>query len=839
MSEPRQPESTEHHEPSAESPRPEKQTILDSLTARYRPLRYHAMGGMGVICVAIDRELQREVAFKEIKREYADHPEALTRFVREAEVTGRLQHPGIVPVYSLGYHSDGRPFYTMRFIEGASLHTEIRQFHDAQRPRDGSERSLALQRLLRRFIDVCYTISYAHSRGYLHRDLKPANVMLGPFGETLVVDWGLAKSLGNAPTSTRDPSDPLATVSPGHSTLLLGEPVVSAPMSSFTLADDGQIPADLGVEHQTRLGAILGTAAYMPPEQASGHIDQLSEASDIYSLGATLYEILTGQTPFEGESSKEVLDQVRQGCFRRPREVLSSVPRELDAVVMRAMAFRPEDRYSTARALAEDVEKWLADLEAEAIAAIKAREALQSAQEQRQLALETLRKVVEDIDSQLKHQPGLQAVRKALLKDVLSGLNRVARAADTTDAIDHQTIAVHFEMGDIYLYFESGGASQALAQYRKAHELARKFVEAQPDNLIAQRDWSRSWRRLGDVELRTGNTGPALEAYQQSLDVAKRLSEIDPQNREIRRELSVAWEKYGDILVQRGEFTHALGVFQISLDLREGLVREEPEETSYRKDLTRAWIKLGNILSRLGKPPEALEAFLKGLGLAQKLAEEQPNDPSSQRHLCRALGRTGDMQLQLGRFDEALQTYQQNVDICQQLAEEDPSNLQARSDLSKAWNRLGDVFAQMGEPRRALMTHQNALTIALELTAGDSTNAPIQRDLSFIWSKMGELQHRLGDYEQAHKSLSRMLEIRKKLADADKDNAQAHRDLQSGYTLNGYLALERKDWPKALQGFEKALKVAEEFVKPEFFKQSIPRLKKKIEECRSRLDGKR
>lgn len=845
MSEQSRPESTEHHEPNDPTPEVEatRDMVLPAIGTRYRPLRYHAMGGMGVIFVALDHEFHREVAFKEIKRELAHHPEAISRFVREAEVTGRLQHPGIVPVYSLGYHPDGRPFYSMRFIEGASLHLEIRQFHGANlQPREAGERSLALQRLLRRFIDVCNTIGYAHSHGYLHRDIKPANVMLGPFGETLVVDWGLAKSIRTPlpiPRAEGMPVVDLPLGPIGDSTLILEvevPPVVED--SSLTINEDEADALDSGDEHQTRLGAILGTAAYMPPEQAHGRIDQLSEATDIYSLGATLYEILTGQAPFDGESSQEVLKQVREGVFRKPREVLASVPRELEAVVLRAMAFRPEDRYPNARALAADVEKWLADLEAEAIAAVKAREALQSAQEQRQLALETLRKVVEDIDGQLKHQPGLQGVRKTLLRDVLNGLQQVARSADTTDAIDHQTIAVHFELGDIFLYFESGGSNQAVAQYRRAHELARKFVEAQPTNVIAQRDLSRSWRRLGDVELRAGNTGPALEAYQQSLEVAKHLAEVEPRNREIRRELSVAWEKYGDILAQRGEMNHALGVYQISLDLRLALVREEPENSSARKDLTRAWIKLGNILSRLGKPEQGLQAFQEGLTIAQKVADEDPTDASSQRHLSRALGRTGDMQLQLGDYHAALETYQQNVDICHHLAEEDPHSLQARSDLSKAWNRLGDVFAQMGEPRRALMTHQNALTIALELIAADSTNAPMQRDLSFIWSKMGELHHRLDDHEQSRLACEKMLEIRLKLAEADHANAQAHRDLQSGYSLNGYLACDRKDWKAAVRWFEAAVKVGEEFVKPEFFRQSVARTRKKLEECRSKI-GKR
>jgi serine/threonine-protein kinase len=160
---------------------------------RFRILRPYARGGLGIVFVAQDEELHREVALKEIQVQHADHDESRARFLLEAEITGGLEHPGIVPVYGLGHYEDGRPFYAMRLIKGDSLKEAIARFHQADGPgRDPAERGLALRQLLRRFVDVCNAVAYAHSRGVLHRDLKPANVMLGPYGETLVVDWGLA-----------------------------------------------------------------------------------------------------------------------------------------------------------------------------------------------------------------------------------------------------------------------------------------------------------------------------------------------------------------------------------------------------------------------------------------------------------------------------------------------------------------------------------------------------------------------------------------------------------------------------------------------------------------------
>ncbi len=184
--------------------------------SRFRILRPHARGGLGEVFVAKDEELNRNVALKEIQSEFANDPDSRSRFLLEAEVTGGLEHPGIVPVYGLGQYEDGRPYYAMRFIKGYSLREAIDQFHrkaenTEQKAREpGTEQKLEVpppdyntlpfRELLSRFIDVCQAISYAHSRGVLHRDLKPSNVMLGSFGETLVVDWGLQKPARSSTT---------------------------------------------------------------------------------------------------------------------------------------------------------------------------------------------------------------------------------------------------------------------------------------------------------------------------------------------------------------------------------------------------------------------------------------------------------------------------------------------------------------------------------------------------------------------------------------------------------------------------------------------------------------
>ena len=296
---------------------------------RFRMLRPHARGGLGEVFVALDAELHREVALKQILEKHADDPVSRQRFVAEAEITGGLEHPGIVPVYGVGTTAGGRPYYAMRFIKGDSLKVAIEHFHgdDALKDNPG-RRSLELRKLLRRFTDICNAIDYAHSRGVIHRDLKPANIILGKHGETLVVDWGLAKAIGRA-----DPS--------------IGEQTI-APSSSGS--------------SETLPGSALGTPAYMSPEQAGGDLDRLGPRSDVYSLGATLYCLLTGKPPFEGEDIGEILRKVQAGDFRTPRELDASLDKALEAVCLKAMATKPEDRYAGCRALADDVERWMADL---------------------------------------------------------------------------------------------------------------------------------------------------------------------------------------------------------------------------------------------------------------------------------------------------------------------------------------------------------------------------------------------------------------------------------------------------------------------------------------------
>ncbi len=310
---------------------------------KYEVKKEHARGGMGRVLLAKDRTIGRDVALKEllpgmagsssipgsIPQDASGSGGIVERFLREAKITGQLEHPNIVPVYEIGKNDDNSVYYTMRFIRGVTVADRLRDIRKDESLR-ADEKLAARIKLLERFIDVCHAIGYAHSKGVIHRDLKPDNIMLGDYGETLVLDWGLARVKGQEDKALRD--------------LAKGSIRLSA---SLFEADSQALTID---------GSIVGTPAYMPPEQARGELDQVDEQSDVYALGAVLYQILTGHAPYEGPMAALIIQQVLAGPPLRVRAREPKVPPELEALVEKAMARDKSQRINSALELASEVQ---------------------------------------------------------------------------------------------------------------------------------------------------------------------------------------------------------------------------------------------------------------------------------------------------------------------------------------------------------------------------------------------------------------------------------------------------------------------------------------------------
>lgn len=300
---------------------------------RYELNDFVARGGIGEVWQADDMRLGRRVALKSLRRGRETMRE---RFVLEAELTGRLEHPGVVPVYDLALDRNDEPYYVMKFVRGRSMKDMVKAYFRKSK-RDNSEeaapsaddedsRELQMQRLLDSFVSLCETVGYAHERGIIHRDIKPENVMVGAFGETLVLDWGLAKDKAA-------PDEKLTSLSDMH------------------LSSSGT---------ETRAGSVMGSPGYMAPELVEGEAHIADERTDIYLLGASLYEILTGKAPHYSGSLTGMLERARAGTPDPPTEHNPSASKVLSAVCMKAMQKAREDRYALAMHLARDVRRYLA-----------------------------------------------------------------------------------------------------------------------------------------------------------------------------------------------------------------------------------------------------------------------------------------------------------------------------------------------------------------------------------------------------------------------------------------------------------------------------------------------
>jgi serine/threonine-protein kinase len=560
--------------------------VPSSSGLRFRILRPHARGGLGEVYIARDEELRREVALKEMRPRYAEDPRSRARFLLEAQVTGDLEHPGVVPVYGLGAYPDGRPFYAMRFIKGDSLKQAIDRFHQAEgQHSDPGGRALAFRALLGRFVDVCQTVAYAHSRGVLHRDLKPANVMLGDFGETLVVDWGAAKILrkeeGAGTRTEPDPTAPDAASPPN--------PAASSLFSTET-------------------GQLLGTPAFMSPEQAAGRLDLLGPASDIYGLGATLYALLTGHAPVEGSHHGDIIRRVIQGDWPRPGAVKQHVPKALEVVCCKAMALKPEDRYATAQELAGEVERWLAD-----------------AAYRQDLSLTYL-----NLGVLLLNQGDRPAARDALERSVQM---KEQLAAELRDAPGYrQDLAYSYNnLGAVRAYL--GELPAARTTFEKALKIRQQLAAEFPTRPEYRRDLAVSHENLAHILADQGERSAARAEYEEALRIEKRLAADFPTVPAYRQHLAASRNGLGNLLAALGERAGARAQYEQAIDIQQRLAADSSDVPAYRIELGGSCCNYGNLVRAEGKPAAALEWYAKAQPPLESVLRQVGRDANARRFL--------------------------------------------------------------------------------------------------------------------------------------------------------------------------------------------------------------
>jgi tetratricopeptide (TPR) repeat protein/tRNA A-37 threonylcarbamoyl transferase component Bud32 len=758
---------------------------------RFNILRPWREGGLGKVSIARDQELNREVALKEIKPQHATSKNNQERFLIEGEITGQLEHPGIVPVYGMGRYKDGQPYYAMRFVHGDSLEEAIAHFHRTydHSAHKAGERAVAFRELIHRFIAVCHAMAYAHSRGVIHRDLKPSNILLAKYGETLVVDWGLAKVAGQTDLLGADASESGVSLQSGTSATA------------------------------TRLGSVIGTPAYMSPEQAEGRHDLMGPATDIYSLGATLYCVLTGHSPFTATHLREVLDKVKRGDFQPPRAVRPKLPKALNAICLKAMALKREDRYKTAGELASDIEHWLADepvtaypegareravrwirrhrtlalAVALALVTVSAvsivatllvneqRLIANEAKENADVAFHQARDAVDDLftkvsEDTLLNQPGMQGLRGDLLQKTLDYYERFLKQRADDPALKEELGMTLFRAGRIVDELQS--PENALPKLKQAAVIQNQLVTEKPGDAKRLQSLGDTHNAMGRSLHRGQHLDEAATAYGTSKQLRQKLVDLEPQNAEYRRALANSLMNLGLVDQDRGKLDDAATQLQAAQQIRETAAAGEkvPEETAMRlqRDMAMGSYNLGNLAVDQGDLAAAAKHYSAAIERFQSLHEQEPRDLRIQFLLATTCRKAGDA-LATSSPEEAATMYERARTLLANLADRNPEVGEYQAALAALYMNIG--FRQ--ELVAAAANFEKAESILRKLVDEHPRNRRFRRDLAVTQRELGVKQIDAGQRDAGLKNLRQSVEALETLVKEAPQDDDFERELKT------------------------------------------------------------
>ncbi len=690
-------------------------------------------GGMGVVHEGVDTELGRTIAMKRLNDEWAADRRNIKQFEHEARVTALLEHPGIVPVYGRGKDPSGRAFYAMRKVEGERLTTAVNRLHEARRTNaNGHDSTSELRRLLARFVTVCNTVAYAHTRRFVHLDIKPSNILLGPYGETFTMDWGLAMTL------------------------------------------------DRPVRRSS------GTVPYMSPEQVERRFDQIGPASDVYALGGTLFTIVSARKPPEDAATVGLGDS-------------TGIPKPLYAICQKAMDRQPEQRYESPLALAEDVERWLADeptsvlpiswtervsrwqrrhrtatmagmlilatiTVAATLATIvinRAREsehrALARAESRDDLALEALQRFREVVwgNLDLRNRPDLGDLRKKLLAEPIRFFEQLRdelqQSRDTSPAMTLKLGRANLELAT--LSNEIGSKSDAIVAYqqviatlgpladsrrapgdREIQQARAVIAEALGGLGLLQRDVGESVKARQSLKKALGycsrltpdDSGPripilhsrllnmlgniespespelAVSLMEQAIELLRPLADdsmVVPADPDLLARISM---NLGTVLTALRRRPEAAERFQAAISVLESLMRASPGNPVYRGNLASALFNFANFQLVTPHGTNYLQNLERARDLWEGLVREFPSATSYSALLASAYGNLGVLHRYAGRLDEARASLNRTREICEGLVRDNPTDHKFRTDLGKTYINLSELESQAGRPARAV-----------------------------------------------------------------------------------------------------------------------------------------
>jgi serine/threonine protein kinase len=816
-----------------------------------------ARGGMGVIYSARDESLGRDVAVKVLQERYLDNPLMGQRFLNEARITAQLQHPGIPPVFEVGWLSDGRPYLAMKLIKGRTLEDLLKE-----RPEPASDRG----RFLAVFQQICQAVGYAHSKHVLHRDLKPANVMVGAFGEVQVMDWGVAKLL-----------------SPGGA--------VAHELAADTKASCGTvIQTSRPGDSATLTGSIVGTPAFMAPEQAGGELDRLDERTDVFGLGAILCVILTGEPPYARKSGEEVRAMAMQGALADAHARLEQCGADAKLVELcwGCLSANQEARPPDAGAVAAAVQGYLAGVEERA----------------RQAQTERAEALVREAE-QRKRRRTVQAAGGVIAVVLLAGLSaslwqmvraqgaegqanqNAQKAQQESDAKDEALKAEQQARAD-----ETKARQQAFAALRSmtADVVEKKFAQGavltEDDRaflrgVIAQFDAfaaikgddadSRAVRaegraRVGMMRARLGELQEAEQDYNQALSIFKQLAADFPNQSRFRRELANIHNNRGlllrdtDQLAAEKDYDQAVSIrkqlsaqfpsppeyrhelasshlnrgalfdatrrleeakndYDRALNIQKQLSAQFPSRPEFRQDLASSHINRGNLLYTMRRLKEAEEEYGQALSIRKQLSAQFPSRPEFRQDLASSHNNRGALLYAMRRLQEAKNDYDQALSIQKQLAADFPYRPEFLQHLARSHNNRGNLLATTGRLPEAEKDYKQALSIQKQLSAQFPLRPEYRQDLATSHNNRGNLLSAMGGLKEAEQDYGQALSIRKQLADDLPKRPEFRQELAGSHNSRGLLLHAAGRLPEAEKDYDEALRILKQ-LSAHFPKQS-------------------
>lgn len=677
--------------------------------SRYREEETIGRGGMGTVLRVFDPSLEREVAMKRLSDSKDRLPDAqrLGRFLDEAKVTGQLQHPGIVSVLEIGLDAEQRPYFTMPLIEGRSLQELIKAMHagDAEWPE---------VRLLQAMARVCEAVAYAHERGVIHRDLKPANVMIGRFGETYVVDWGLAHDL--ARPDRRD----------------------------ICVNDD---PDATDSALRTMAGDVIGTPAYMAPEQARGASNEVDRRSDVYSLGAMLYHLLVGSPPYlesgSHQSSHETLKQVLSGP---PRNLTTAAPNarpELASICERAMAQDPASRYASAEDLGTDLRAFLENRVVLAHATGPIASMRKWVRRNRALALACMASVL-------------------ALTAALAWSEMQRHKADANAGLANENLDLAFAAGDDLLgAFGSDDLSTApgsdplrtavlergLAYYEHLRDL--RGNDSRVDRYVA-----RARYRIADLKMRLGRAAEAKAAWRAAEAATATAIAKHGATPELQLQLIKIQAKEPVMLMQAGDVKAAVPVLEDAFRaITEHRQTHPDSHDALRTQVayaTRLAIGMAHLRSRKG----ALKYSAASLAASRELIAATPDEVAARALHGSVLTQRGKLMWQLGDIDQANAHYDEAAAVLDQTLGDFPDHRGVQSWFGDLLNLRGVLRMQQGDQSGAQEVFERARLIYAKLVAAHPGVRNFHGQLGGLLCNLGIIRALQHDHEAAFEHLT-------------------------------------------------------------------------------------